>query len=156
MLINKLQRNLKKQLISRHTFLALASCVLLFVCGVLSQNASAQQQTMNTEPRNTANDSVNKLALKNDPTRPPSVIVQQLKQALEVAPEYELTAIFTRDKQQYAVVNGNVVKAGDPIANMLVTNITGTNLTMKNAASSEDTMVLELSGAVSIKTQVTK
>lgn len=94
-----------------------------------------------------------------DPTRPPSVIVQQLAPELALAPEYELTAIFTRNNQQYAVVNGTVLKKGDSLANMLVSEISATSLTFEDLLSTEQAeqiRVLELRGAVNIKKQVRK
>jgi hypothetical protein len=155
-LINKLQLSVKQQLCSRHTLMALASCVLLSICGLLSKPVSAFQQeakVLESKPSDF-------MHLKNDPTRPPSVMVQQLAPELMADPQYELTAIFLRNNQQYAVVNGNVVKTGDPIADMVVSGISGTKLTMSYAKSSRDArkdlVVLELSGAVSVKTQVTK
>lgn len=158
MLINKLQQNLIiKQLCSRHTLMALISCVLLVICGLLSGYASAVQQTVNaTESSQATNMQANLKRFKQDPTRPPSMIVQQLAPELAIKPAYELTAIFTRNNRQYAVVNGNVVKTGDPVANMRVAEISGSNLTLQHATSSRDIMVLELSGAVTVKTQVTK
>jgi hypothetical protein len=159
-LINKLQQSIKTQLFSRHTLLAMLSCMLLMLCGFLSSPTFAQQQRGPAHQYNKMPSVPNKTAslmhLKRDPTRPPSVIVAQLAQALAVKPKYELTAIFTRNKQQYAVVNGAIVKAGDPIANMMVTDISSSNLTMQNNASPQKPMVLELNGAVTIKTQVSK
>jgi len=118
------------------------------------------QQPLVTQER-AEKTSINSTRVKQDPTRPPSVIVQQLAPELSIKPEYELTAIFTRNNHQYAVVNGNVVKTGDPVANMLVTGISASNLTMEHVgtsqyASSKDILVLELSGTVNVKKQVLK
>ncbi|MFT6267466.1 MAG: hypothetical protein ACJAVV_000264 [Alphaproteobacteria bacterium] len=136
--------------------MALVSCILLSICGLLSKPVSALQQ----EAKALESTSSNFMHLKSDPTRPPSVIVQQLAPELMVDPKYELTAIFMRNNQQYAVINGNVVKTGDPVADMFVSGISGTTLTMKYGTSSRDAakddLVIELSGAVSVKKQVTK
>lgn len=133
---------------------------MLIVCGLLSKPAtSAQQQNLSRVKNNNASQNLHQL--RKDPTRPPSVIVQHLKPELAMKAEYELTAIFTRNNLQYAVVNGNVVKTGDPINDMLVTGISNSNLTMEKAAtstntSSKDTLILELSGSINVKKQVIK
>jgi hypothetical protein len=140
--------------------MAIVCCLLLVVCGILSKPAVSMQQPLVTQER-AEKTSINSTRVKQDPTRPPSVIVQQLAPELSIKPEYELTAIFTRNNHQYAVVNGNVVKTGDPVANMLVTGISASNLTMEHVgtsqyASSKDILVLELSGTVNVKKQVLK
>lgn len=160
MLINKLQLNVKKQLFSKHTLMAIFCCLSLVVCGLLSKPAAAYQEPVASQQKE-QNKLTNSFQVKQDPTRPPSVIVQQLAPELAIKPKYELTAIFTRDNHQYAVVNGNVVKAGDPLADMLITEISGSNLTMKHVSTSQDkalrnNVVLELSGSVNIKKQVNK
>lgn len=160
MLINKLQNKVKRQLLSQHFLMAICCCLLLLVCGLLSTSASAYQQSVATNNAE-QNKPSNAPRIKQDPTRPPSVIVQQLAPELAIKPKYELTAIFTRNNHQYAVVNGNVVKAGDPIADMLITEISAFNLTMKPSRTTQDTsledsLVLELSGSVNVKKQVTK
>lgn len=160
MLINKLQRKLRRQLFNKHTLMAIFCCLSLLVCSFLSKPAASYQQPIASQeeaqekPKNLRTE-------KQDPTRPPSVIVQQLSPELAIKPEYELTAIFTRNNLQYAVVNGNVVTRGDPVADMLITEISGSNLTMKQTRSSQNTalkeiVVLELSGSVNVKKQVKK
>lgn len=140
--------------------MTIVCCFLLVICGLLSKSATAYQQhiAINNAEQHKSN---NLPRVKQDPTRPPSVIVQQLAPELAIKPKYELTAIFTRNNHQYAVVNGHVVKAGDPVADMLITDISAFNLTMKPSrtaqdTSLEDTLVLELSGSVNVKKQVTK
>jgi hypothetical protein len=135
-LINKLQQSLIKQLTSRHTLLALASCILLFICAFLSESAVAMQE--------------------EDPTRPPNFVAQQQEIAQVGEPRYVLSAIFSKNNERFAIVNGHIVKSGDKLANMLVTDILSDKLTLTNTSASQDTLVLELSGAVTVKTQVTK
>lgn len=140
--------------------MAVFCCLLLVICGLLSKSAIAYQQTIAIDDAKPNKPSYVS-RVKQDPTRPPSVIVQQLAPELAIKPKYELTAIFTRNNHQYAVVNGNVVKAGDPIADMLITEISAFNLTMKPSRTAQDTslqdsLVLELSGSVNVKKQVTK
>jgi hypothetical protein len=140
--------------------MAVFCCLLLFICGLLSKSAIAYQQAIAIDDAK-PNKSSYVPRVKQDPTRPPSVIVQQLAPELAIKPKYELTAIFTRNNHQYAVVNGNVVKAGDPIADMLITEISAFNLTMKPSRTAQDrslqdSLVLELSGSVNVKKQVTK
>jgi hypothetical protein len=151
-LINKLQHSVKKQLFRRHILTAFVSCTLLFICGLLSEPASALQQA-------------SKIVFdQQDPTRPPNMSASQTALGTAVEPKYELTAIFTRNNQKYAVVNGNIVKTGDLVLDMLVSDISRNKLTMELAQlshgiardTSQDMMVLELKGAVSVKTQVTK
>lgn len=138
--------------------MAISCCLLLVMCGLLAKSATAFQYAVNNTQQNKPS---NVSRAKQDPTRPPSVIVQQLAPELAIKPKYELTAIFTRNNHQYAVVNGNVVKAGDPVADMLITEISAFNLTMKPSRTAQDkslkdTLVLELSGSVNVKKQVTK
>jgi hypothetical protein len=157
-LINNLQHKIKRQLLSQHSLMAVFCCLLMVLCGLLSKSAIAYQQPIAIDAAKS--NKPNYLPrVKQDPTRPPSVIVQQLAPELAIKPKYELTAIFTRDNHQYAVVNGNVVKAGDPIADMLITEISAFNLTMKPSRTAQDislrdSLVLELSGSVNVKKQV--
>jgi hypothetical protein len=163
--INKLPLKIKKQLCSRQAFTVVASCIMLSLCGMLSSLASAQQpiNTYEAKPLRKKPTSVN-YNMQRDPTRPPSVVVQQLAAQLAVNPEYQLTAIFKRNDQQYAVLNGDIVTTGDPVADMFISDITGDNLTMQRSPSSRNstnsafpnTLVLELQGTVNIKKQVTK
>lgn len=92
---------------------------------------------------------------QNDPTRPPNIMAVQLSKQLNVKPSYELTAIFTRNNKQYAVVNGSVLKAGDSIADMYVKEISADRVVMHKQHARGDKLVLQLSGSVSVK-QVTK
>jgi len=159
-LINKLQRNIKKRLLSKHTLTAVFSCLLLIVCDLLSFAVATEQPFFAAQQKITKA-SASSTRMKQDPTRPPSVIVQQLAPELAIKPEYELTAIFTRNNNQYAVVNGKVVKAGDPVADMLVTEISASNLTLQHSPSAQDTplaeiVVIELNGSVNVKKQVIK
>lgn len=166
MLINKLQLKFIKQLFNRQSAMVILSCALLSVCGLLAQPAAAQQQPNESfEAKQLRKKPTSFAYVHKDPTRPPSVVVQQLAAQLSVNPEYELTAIFTRNNQQYAVLNGDVVATGDPVADMIISQISGTNLTMKRnptaTASSRNsgagnTIVLELNGTVDVKKQVTK
>jgi hypothetical protein len=159
-LINKLQRKVKKQLFNKHFLMAIFCCLSLVVCGLLSKPAASYQQPIASQEK-AQKKPLNLQRVKQDPTRPPSVMVQQLAPELAIKPEFELTAIFTRDNHQYAVVNGNVVKTGDPVADMLITEISRSNLTMKHIRYSQDAalkeiVVLELSGSVNVKKQVKK
>jgi hypothetical protein len=133
--------------------------MLLFLCGLLSEGSYALAQPT-------------KGTVLKDPTSPPKAVFQRRAQALAADPTYELSAIFMRNKQRYAIVNGGVVKTGDSLANMRITNISGTNLTMENTSLSKETnqygkrdtrknamnnvIVLELSDDVTVKTQVKK
>ncbi len=116
-------------------------------------NKNPEQATLIVDKRQA---SKQVLAKQQDPTRPPSVIVQQLSEELAIKPEFELTAIFTRNKQQYAVVNGTVLKTGDALDDMVVTQISDTNITLQNTDSSQLEETLELHGALNIKKQVIK
>ncbi len=151
----------------RHIGISVLSCTLLFVCGLLSAASSAanlpvaENKVLSTAQNNTGSaqphikgDKI--LKLKEDPTRPPSVIAAQLSSDLGLDPAYELTAIFTRHDQQYAIVNGNIVQTGDHIADMRVIDISSTKLIMQNRLSAQNEVVLALSGAINVKQQVTK
>lgn len=113
---------------------------------------SSEQQTDHDKSRL----KVKALARQQDPTRPPSIFVQQLESELERKPEFQLTAIFIRNNKQYAVVNGTVLKAGDALDDMLVSEITPHNLTLQHAQHAKQIKVLELHGAISVKKQVVK
>lgn len=164
MLINKLPLNIKKHLCSRRALTVVASCILLSLCGVLSSLASAQQSNNAYEAKPLRKKPTSVNYMLRDPTRPPSVVVQQLAAQFSDNPEYQLTAIFKRNDQQYAVLNGDIVTKGDSVADMFVTEITGSNITMRRGSSTinssnsafPSTLVLELNGAVNVKKQVTK
>lgn len=91
-----------------------------------------------------------------DPTKPPSHVALTLSNTLQQNPNYELTAIFSRDAKNYAVVNGTILSVGDKLANMLVTEISHAQVTMNDKSAANKQVVLELSGSVSIKKQVSQ
>ena len=143
------------------SILGLAS-LLVPVQLMVIKNASATvanvavDNTVTDKRKEKTSADIQAMAQKKDPTRPPSVIVQQLAQEVAVKPEFELTAIFTRNDQQYAVVNGAVLKTGDAFANMLVAEITTTQLVLEDAQTAQEVKVLELHGAINVKKQVVK
>ena len=119
MLTNRLPTMMKKieikQLSSRPTKIAVISCVALTICKLLSGTVMAQQlsKTDNVDVLRKKPSGLH--YMQRDPTRPPSVVVQQLAAQLTVNPDYQLTAIFKRNDQQYAVLNGDVVTKGDAV-----------------------------------------
>lgn len=157
MFTKKFKQSFIRYGLSKRAFISLFSCALLFICGVLSSSFPVDA-AFGFDEQYKDKTKVQSAYVKSnqDPTRPPSVIVQQLASKVEAKPEYVLTAIFMRNNQHYAVVNGNIVQAGDNISNMLVKEITPTNLTMLNTIEDQNRMVLELSGATDIKKQVVK
>lgn len=136
------------------------SAIVMTAFIVPLQFAHAQFANKNSEQAALTDDKQKNIkqvpAQQQDPTRPPSVIVQQLSEELAIKPEFELTAIFTRNRQQYAVVNGSVLKTGDALDDMVVTQISDTNITLQNTDSSQLEETLELYGALNIKKQVIK
>jgi len=149
--INKLSQNIKKWCINRQIAVTLISCVLLFLCNQLSAHAS-DKNTLNPDAKR-------KGLLQNmmqDPTGPPNMMAVQLSESLKLEPKFELTAIFTRNAKQYAVVNGNIVTTGDTVADMFVIDITNDQVVMENPQSKDAATVIDLAGAISVKKQVTK
>ncbi len=178
MLTKNWKRRLLKHLFAKYTLISVFSCLMLFICGVLAEPAYAAQeapsaQSTNDHATKKAKDdkkqglvkigenkeNTRKQALKEfaqDPTRPPSIATAQLANDLDIKPEFELTAIFTRNQRQYAVVNGNVVTTGDSLADMVISDISTSTISMLDTASSKQTLVLELNGASQVKVQVSK
>ena len=162
MLTKNLKQTLIKHICAKYTLISVFSCLMLFICGVLATPVDAAVNAKESPSLNSTTQQAGKATrqimrtAKQDPTRPPSVVVAQLAKKLEIKPEYQLTAIFTRNQQQYAIVNGEIVTTGDSLANMYVSNITTSSLSMHDRASSKEIMVLELSGAASVKKQAIK
>jgi len=93
---------------------------------------------------------------KSDPTRPRNTVFDNKQAEQQDQAGLSLTAIFKRNNEYYAVINAQVVKKNEMIANKRVLLITETNLILEDANSSEEAMVLELFGSNNIKTQVQK
>ncbi|WP_395339850.1 hypothetical protein PN836_015475 [Ningiella sp. W23] len=99
-------------------------------------------------------------SVSQDPTRPPSVIVQQL-QPLQKNVGFNLSAIFTRDARRYAVVNGEVLAQGDQIMGMQVMMINDQEVTLGHLSKidtslSKDDIVLSVQNNSSMSKQVVK
>ncbi|MEM0911583.1 MAG: hypothetical protein AAGJ37_11440 [Pseudomonadota bacterium] len=75
---------------------------------------------------------------KTDPTKPPSVIVEQLVEEIKPKSAMELTAVFKRKNKLYAVINGKLFSAGE--------YLDGVNDDMKVEDISEGTVVLRSIG----------
>ena len=99
------------------------------------------------------NDSETAVVKRQDPTRPPSGAIVQLAEGVAVVDDYRLTAIFTRNNRQYAVVNGEVYTRGDRFSGMSVIEITHDSLTLNDIANKES-KVLKLRPSISVKKQV--
>ncbi len=91
-----------------------------------------------------------------DPTRPPSVIAQQLTPLQPQNKGFNLSAIFTRNDQRYAVLNGDVVKKGDQVLGMQVTEINAIELTLKSLNTNAENIVLQVQNNADMKKQVVK
>jgi len=94
------------------------------------------------------------IAAQQDPTRPPSVIAQQLAPLKEFNAEFNLSAIFTRNEQRYAVVNGEVLKQGDEIMGMKISTIDALNVTLVDARSGAKDIVLQVQSGSGMSKQV--
>lgn len=116
-------------------------------------NASMHAQGAGFDELNSATKSQ---IVKRDPTRPPNYVNDVLSPVNSPEPEFQLSAIFTRNNQQYAIVNGDVVKAGDMLNGMLVSEIGAHSLTLRNTNNAQHTTVLKMHGLMSVKKQVVK
>lgn len=147
--------------LSKQVMLVVSCCLLLFLCGQFSANAinstnkSAETITIKNESSKLQSSKAH-ISIKRDPTRPPGVISMQLADELAIQPEYKLTAIFTRNAQQYAVLNGNIVKKGDAFEDMTVIDITSSQIVMSDKGNKNKALIIDLFGASDIKEQVTK
>lgn len=92
---------------------------------------------------------------KKDPTKPLKK-AQMLDEPERYDNGYALTAIFKRNNNYYAVVNGQVLATNDVIANKRVLKITPTNMILEDTETSQEAMVLELFSTNNVKTQVQK
>ena len=92
---------------------------------------------------------------KKDPTKPVKK-AQMLDEPEKYDSGFALTAIFNRNDNYYAVVNGQVVATNDVIANKRVLKITQTNMILEDTEASQEAMVLELFSSNNVKTQVQK
>lgn len=113
----------------------LTRLIILFVCAGMHIHGVAQQQ---------------------DPTRPPSVIAQQLTPLQEANTDFNLSAIFTRNAQRYAVVNGEVLKLGDEIMGMEIATIDASNVTLSDPRSGAKDIVLQVQNGSGMSKQVVK
>ena len=95
------------------------------------------------------------LAQQGDPTRPPSVIAQQLA-PLQANTGFELSAIFTRNNQRYAVLNGAVLKQGDEYMGMKVTGISAFEVTLQNLRENNKDLILQVQNNAGMSKQVVK
>lgn len=95
-------------------------------------------------------------ALQQDPTRPPSVIAQQLAPLQELNAGFNLSAIFTRNAQRYAVVNGEILKQGDEIMGMKISAIDASNVTLTDARFGAQDIVLQVQKGSGMSKQVVK
>ncbi|WP_371193512.1 hypothetical protein [Glaciecola sp. SC05] len=95
-------------------------------------------------------------ALQQDPTRPPSVIAQQLAPLQEFNAGFNLSAIFTRNAQRYAVVNGEILKQGDEIMGMKISTIDASNVTLTDARFGSEDIVLQVQKGSGMSKQVVK
>ncbi|MFC4701076.1 hypothetical protein ACFO4O_12960 [Glaciecola siphonariae] len=93
---------------------------------------------------------------QQDPTRPPSVIAQQLTPLQKVNAPFNVSAIFTRNDRRYAVVNGQVLKQGDEILGMKVSGIEASNVTLSDLTSSANDIVLQVQNNAGMSKQVVK
>ncbi len=85
-----------------------------------------------------------KISKRLDPTKPPSVIVQQLAPELISNGNFRLSAIFKRNSTLYAVVNGEVVKAGDGIDGMTITKISDKQVRLVDSQGNVDDVILSI------------
>ena len=93
---------------------------------------------------------------RNDPTKPLAAhykVANKVESRTTAA--YKLSAIFTRNDEQYAVINEQVLTVGDSIGNKRVAVISATNLILEDIEANEAT-VLELFNSTNVKTQVVK
>jgi hypothetical protein len=95
-------------------------------------------------------------AVQQDPTRPPSVIAQQLAPLQELNAGFNLSAIFTRNAQRYAVVNGEVLKQGDEIMGMKISTIDASNVTLTDTRFGAKDIVLQVQKGSGMSKQVVK
>nr|WP_136251346.1 hypothetical protein [Ningiella ruwaisensis] len=101
------------------------------------------------------------LAQQQDPTRPPNVMAQQLTPLKQDGSKFVLTAVFNRNAQRYAVLNGEIVKQGDEIAGMRVVSILDESIKLQELGASDNNIELgvhdfsALKGAM-MKKQVVK
>lgn len=95
-------------------------------------------------------------AVQQDPTRPPSVIAEQLAPLKQVQTHFQLSAIFTRKELRYAVVNGEVLKQGDEIMGMKVQTIDSSQVRLSDPGFHKDDIVLEMQSSAGMNKQVVK
>lgn len=95
-------------------------------------------------------------AAQQDPTRPPSVIAQQLAPLQDLNSGFNLSAIFTRDAQRYAVVNGEVLRQGDEIMGMTISTIDASNVTLIDSRFGAKDIVLQVQTSSGMSKQVVK
>ena len=95
-------------------------------------------------------------AQQQDPTRPPSASLQQLAPINQVTAALNLSAIFTRNAQRYAVVNGEILKQGDNIMGMQIATIDGFEVTLTDPNSGAKALVLKVQNGSSMSKQVVK
>lgn len=93
---------------------------------------------------------------QQDPTRPPNVMAAQLTPLQPKDSGFLLTAIFTRSEEHYAVVNGEVLKQGDQIMGMKVLKIDGSNVTLRDALSKSDDIILAVTSESGLSKRVVK
>jgi len=95
-----------------------------------------------------------------DPTKPPSVIVQQLAKEIKPKNELKLSAIFKRQNKLYAVINGEIFSAGEKLegvdVDMKVEEIDAGTVVLKSLGQDELTTKLTVDEQAQISKQVVK
>lgn len=93
---------------------------------------------------------------RKDPTRPSQSQLQFVESGQVFSQALQLSAIFSRNGEHYAVINGQVLKTGEVIANKKVVLITAVNLILEDTEMANEATVLELFSSTNVKTQVVK
>lgn len=91
-----------------------------------------------------------------DPTRPYAANLQSLSLVPQPNSDFLLTAVFSRNNQMHAVLNGDVVKKDDIIGTKRVVLISQSTLILNDTEVQNETTVLKLFGSTTVKTQVVK
>ena len=84
--------------------------------------------------------------MKTDPTKPPSVIVQQLVEEIKPKNKLELTAVFKLENKFYAVINDKLFSAGEYLE--------GIDVDMKVEKISDGTVMLRSIGQEGLLTKL--
>jgi len=93
---------------------------------------------------------------RKDPTRPPSVIIEQLAPVIEHESGLKLSAIFKRDTSLYAVINGQIFSQGDDVNGMKVEKISQHRVVLTPNAGDREQVVLSVDDAAKLNKQVSK